>query len=243
MNVILLDIWMVRIVLIAIGVIGATAIFYAFWKRESGLKKAKGPVLVLDLEKEEPGSQAEPLPAAAQPGLPSAAPAPQIPAFKTLQKKPWALLDVFRAVLVILSLAVAAGFVLILLPQPTVDRMARGLEARYGTPLEERIAFLYLGDEVKDNEFRVRGAVRNITSAPIEKLDAAIRLYSHDRRILETVVVRMDKETIAPDEIAQFQLAIPNYKMEFGSYAVGFKLRQGEPISYKDMRTTRLQSN
>ena len=234
---------MVRIILIAIGVIGIAAIGFAYWKREAGLKKAKGPLLVLDLGKEESGSATQPSAASAPPGAPVADPATRTPAFKTLQNQPWALTDLWRALLAVLSIVVAAGFVLILLPQPTVDRMAQDLQAQYGAPRQDPIAFLYLGDEVKDNEFRVRGVVRNITSAPIEKLDAAIRFFSPDRKVLETVLVRMDKETVAPDEIAQFQLVVPNYKMEFGSYAVEFKLRQGALVPYKDMRETRPQSN
>jgi hypothetical protein len=55
-------------------------------------------------------------------------------------------------------------------------------------------------------------------------------------------VVRMNKETIAPDEVAQFELVYPNYKGDFASYSVEFKLRQGPLVRYKDMRGTRTQS-
>ena len=100
----------------------------------------------------------------------------------------------------------------------------------------EKIAFLYLGDEVKGTEFQIRGVVRNISPVPIEQLDAAVRFYAHDGTILETTVVRMSKETIAPDEIAQFELVYPNYRMEFAKYSVEFKLREGALVPYKDMR-------
>jgi hypothetical protein len=46
----------------------------------------------------------------------------------------------------------------------------------------------------------------------------------------------MNKEKIAPDEIARFDLSYPDYKMEFASYAVEFVLRRGDPVPYKDMR-------
>jgi hypothetical protein len=46
----------------------------------------------------------------------------------------------------------------------------------------------------------------------------------------------MDAEVIAPDAIASFHLAYPDYSGQFGSYTVDFKLRQGEILSYKDMR-------
>jgi hypothetical protein len=98
---------------------------------------------------------------------------------------------------------------------------------------------LYLGDEAKDNEFHIRGAVRNIATEPLEQLDAAVRLYAHDGTILQTTIVRMNKETIAPDEVAQFELVYPNYKNDFMKYSVEFKLRDGALIPYKDMRTTR----
>lgn len=160
------------------------------------------------------------------------------PEFATLQSRGSLLSDFFRALLVILSLVVAAGFILILLPQPTVDKMADRLEARRGVQ-PERVALLYLGDEITNNQFHVRGAVRNIATEPIERLDAAIRLYGHDGTILQTVVVRMNKESIAPDEIAHFELVYPDYKMEFAKYAVEFKLREGGEVRYKDMRAAR----
>ena len=105
------------------------------------------------------------------------------------------------------------------------------------------IAFLYLGHEIQNDEFHIRGVVRNITTEPIEKLDAVVRLYSHNRELLETDIVRMDKETIEPDEVAQFELVYPNYQSEFSSYSVEFKLRQGAFVPYKDMRGLQEQSD
>jgi hypothetical protein len=49
----------------------------------------------------------------------------------------------------------------------------------------------------------------------------------------------MNKKTIAPGGLGQFELIYPNYKMEFASYAIEFKLRQGDIVSYKDMREAR----
>jgi hypothetical protein len=194
---------------------------------------------MLNLEKEQSASPAEPTGALP----PSDDSAPRGPAFLTLQKRPWAAADLFRAFLIILSLLVAAGFVLVLLPQPTVDRFAKDLRSRYGPAQQDGIALLYLGDEVKDNEFHVRGVIRNITNAPIEHLDAAIRFFSLSGAVAETVLVRMDKEIIASDVVAQFHLVYPNYKMEFSRYAVEFKLRDGALIPYKDLRDTRVQSD
>lgn len=163
----------------------------------------------------------------------------QAPGFATVQKRPWIYNNLVQALLIILSLVVAVGLVLILLPQPTVDRIAGSIEERSGAARQEKIAFLYVGEQVTGNEFRLRGAVRNITSEPVEKLDAAIRFYSHDGTMLETAIVRMDKETIAPDEVAHFEVVYPDYKMQFASYSVEFKLRQGGIVHYKDMRTNR----
>ncbi len=167
-------------------------------------------------------------------------PVPSTPTFATIAQRTGFFSDIMRGALVVLALVVAAGFVLIILPQQSVDRIAQSLQSRSSAaPLQEEIAFLYLGDELKDNEFDIRGAVRNIMTEPIEKLDAVIRLYAAGGDLLETVVVRMDKETIGPDEVAQFHLAYPDYKGQFGSYAVEFKLRQGENVLYKDMRAPR----
>jgi hypothetical protein len=229
--------------LISIGVIGVAAIFYAYYKREKGFKKAKGPVIRLDLDKEIESPRDDSGPYETPEDVSAADSSRRAPSFVTFQRRPWALSDLLRALLVILSLVVAAGFILILLPQPSIDRMAQDLQSRHSGPQQYRIALLYLGDTIQNNEFKIRGVVRNITTDPIDQMDVAIRFYAHDGDILQTTIVRMNKETIAPDEVAQFELVYPDYKMEFGSYAVEFKLRDGALIPYKDMRANRLQSD
>ncbi len=232
-----------KIVLVVIGVICIAAIYFASRKKVIGVKKAKGPLLLLHLDKEGPPLTESLSSQPTEDANAAIPPAPPASAFAAPQRRPWVLADLFRALLIILSLVVAAGFALILLPQPTVDKMAQDLRARNKGSQQEKIAFLYLGDQIENDEFRVRGVVRNITTAPLEQLDAAVRFFSHDGNILETTVVRMNKDTIAPDETAQFELVYPNYKMQFASYAVEFKLRQGDLVPYKDMRTNRAQSN
>jgi hypothetical protein len=148
------------------------------------------------------------------------------------------IMDMVRILLLILALVVALGFTLILLPQATVENAAQRLQTHGGPARQEQIALLYLGDEIKDGNFNVRGLVRNITTQPIEKLDAVIRLYSADGSLAETDFVRMDKETVAPDATAEFHLVSPNYNSQFGSYAVDFKFRQGDLVLYRDMRTS-----
>jgi len=169
--------------------------------------------------------------------------APQAPAFVTLQRRPLMLTDLLRALLLILTVAVIAGFSLILLPQQTVDKMAQFLQSRYEAGQPEKFALLYLGDEIKDNKFQVRGVVRNISTSPIEQLDVSIRFIAQDGSILETTVVRMSKDVIGPGEIAQFELVYPNYAMEFSSYAVEFKQRHGKVLPYKDLRSTQTQAD
>jgi hypothetical protein len=216
----------------------AAAIYYLFRKEQKSLKKAKEA-----MSPPHPVQSALPSP---DERISSAKPAEgyissrasEAPAFVTLQRRPWLLTDLLRALLIVLSLAVAGGFILVLLPQPTVDRIVKNLQARHEIAQQEQIAFLYLGDETADNEFHVRGVVRNITALPIEQLDAIVRFYAHDRSLLETTIVRMNKETIDPDGVAQFELVHPNYRLEFGSYSVEFKLRQGSLVPYKDMRAT-----
>ncbi len=147
-----------------------------------------------------------------------------------------------RGALLILALVVAAGFVIVVIPQKTIDWAAGTLSARiHREPSPEKIAFLYLGDELKQGEFHIRGVVRNITVEPIEKLDVTIRLYAPGGQLVETRTVRMDSELIAPDQTAQFHLVYPDYGGQFGSYSVEFVMRQGEVVPYKDMRGTRGQ--
>jgi len=231
------------ILLISLGVIGIAVIFFAYYRREKGLKKAKGPVVRLDLDSEESAADSGADTPESPENLSAPQPASPTPAFVSLQGRPWVLADFFRALLILLSLVVALGFLMILLPQPAVDKMAMDLRSRYGVPLSDKIALLYLGDTVQNEDFRIRGVVRNITADPIEKLDAAIRFYAQDGTVLQTSIVRMNKETIAPDEIAQFNVVYPDYQKEIASYAVEFKLRQGDLVHYKDMRGNRSQSD
>jgi len=157
--------------------------------------------------------------------------------FRQIRREPPLIMDVLRLFLFFLSLVVAGGFLLILLPQSTVDRMAQSLQSRSVVgPQQEKIAFLYLGDEVKEGAFHIRGVVRNIAAEPLEQLDVSIRLYAHDGSLRETAVVRLDRESIAPDSAAEFHLTYPNYNSQFSSYAVEFRQRQGEVLSYKDLR-------
>jgi hypothetical protein len=146
-----------------------------------------------------------------------------------------------KVALVLLACVVAAGFVLILLPQETIDAWAQALRLR-ATPAmtrEEPIAFLYLGDEIRGKEFHIRGVVRNISARPIEQLDAVIRLYAAEGRLIETAIARMDAEVIAPDATSTFHLIYPDYAGQFASYSADFKLRNGDPVPFKDMRGAR----
>ncbi len=145
-----------------------------------------------------------------------------------------------RSGLAVLAIVVAVGFVLVLLPQGAVDWMAQMVQSREAVaPPQPQIAFLYLGDEIKDGEFHLRGVVRNITTLSIENLDTTIRFYSPTGQLLETRSVRMDSESIPPDATAQFHLVYPGYAGQFGSYSVEFVSRQGEVVPYKDMRGAR----
>lgn len=161
---------------------------------------------------------------------------------QTLERKPFALFPLLRVLLIPLSLVVAAALLLILLPQSTTDSIVRELQFRKWGGAREKVAFLYLGHRIQKNEFQIRGVLRNITTESIDQLDAAIRLYGKNRNLLETAIVRMDKETIDPNDIARFELVYPDYESEFSSYSVEFKLRRGEVISYRDMRETLTQS-
>ena len=113
--------------------------------------------------------------------------------------------------------------------------MAARLESRGGDEYE-KIALIYLADEFTDEAFRIRGVIRNIADDPAERIDAVVRLYNNGRALLETVVVRLDKEIIAPNDFARLELTVPEDNKEFAGYAVEFKLREGGIIPYKDMR-------
>jgi hypothetical protein len=236
-----------RITLLLIGVVSALLAYVLHRVRAHRSGQDSAPVILLNLDKptllpEEKHPAPQPSPVPLPTVVQSAAPTATY-TVQTLQSRPSAGMDLLRVALVILTFVVAAGFILILLPQRSVDTMSEGLQARSGAAQkQELIALLYLGDEVKDKEFHIRGVIRNITTQPIEKLDASIRLYGSDGNLLETAIVRMDKETFAPDETAQFDLVYLNYSMQFSRYAVDFKLRQGDLVPYKDMRGLRTQS-
>jgi hypothetical protein len=178
-----------------------------------------------------------------EPEAPPGAPVGQEYPFDLSMRRHSLIAAMMRGALVLLAVVVAGGFILILLPQNSLERLAHTLRLRNSAePVQEKIAFIYLGDEVQGKDFHIRGVVRNISTAPIEKLDAAVRLYSHDNRLLETRVVRMDSETISPDGIAQFNLTFPDYGGQFSSYSVEFMSREGKPVPYKDIRRARGQN-
>jgi hypothetical protein len=228
------------VLLILFGLLLVAGVYFRYRKRIREMTEVPESAVLRD-----PASQGEqpdsgkPAPTQSAFTATAALQAPLKPEFAILQRRPLALADLLRALLIVVSLAVAAALILTVLPQPSIDRLAQRFLARHGASQPEKIAFLYLGDDLKDGSFRIRGVIRNISTVPIEQLDAAIRLYAHDRSILETTVVRMSKETIDPGDIAQFELVYPDYRQEFGSYSVEFKLRQGDILPYKDMRANR----
>ena len=193
----------------------------------------KGPVLLkLDSSAPpaSPSAEGPPEPARVTP-----------PSFRTLDRPPSMTSDLLHAALVILAVGIAIGFTLVVIPQATFDNMARNLQERRAGVQKEQLAFLYLGDEIKDKEFQIRGVVRNITDEPLEKIDAAVRLYAVDGRLFQTTLVRMDKESFAPDETAEFRMVYPDYDQNIGSYSVDFVTRDGVLVNYKDMRAARLR--
>jgi hypothetical protein len=159
------------------------------------------------------------------------------PSLQLLEKPPRFFADIARALLIILALVVAAGFILLVLPKPAADKLTQDLRARAAkTAPPASIAFLFLKDRIENNNFHIAGVVRNISSAPVQNLEAAVRLYLHDETVYETTIVPMDKAIIQPDGTAQFDLIYPNYKMQFQRYSVEFKLKNGDLVNYKDMR-------
>jgi hypothetical protein len=141
--------------------------------------------------------------------------------------------------LIPLGMIATAGLFLVLLPQSAVDRMVQEVHSFLGGSKQAEVAFLYLGHQIKDGRFHIRGVIQNITPDPIEQLDATIRLYAPGRELLETAIVRMDKEIIDPNEIARFELVYPDSGARFSSYSVEFKLRRGKIIPYIDMRANK----
>ena len=227
--------------LIAAGIIVAVGIFILYRKKQERIENAAS---VLRIPRpnalERSRQEASPHPAMSAVGD-NPIQEPEAPKFTTFQKRSGLGEDLLRALVIALSLAVAAALVLSLLPQPTVDSFARYLESRHRTSQPEKIAFLYLGHDSIDNQFHIRGVVRNITASPIEQLDAIVRFYAQDRSLLETTIVRMNKESIGPNEIAQFELVYPSDRLGFGGYSTEFKLRQGEAVPYRDLRKLPVQ--
>jgi hypothetical protein len=234
LNTILLQIKTVPALLIFIGVIGLAVIYLMYRKKEGGKNQAKRHLLLLDLEKKASDSQDMHLQETPPPAPDQAL---QVPKFETLQKKSWTLSDFYRLFLVILSFAVAAGFVLIVLSQLTVDKMTTDLRSTLGIAQEKKLNLLSLKGEAKGGDYHIAGEVQNISKKPINNLYAAIRFFSPGGESVTTDLVRM-KNSIAPDEKAVFQFVYPNYQKEFSSYGVEFLLRQeGELVDFKDLRS------
>jgi hypothetical protein len=224
------------IAFVAAAVIMAVVAILAHFKKKKLEARPVRPPVDAEVRKPETSHPGPPVPPAAPPQEVVPAPAARAPAFVTLEKPPRLMTDLFRALLIALSVAALAALVLIALPQPTVNRIADSLNSRHGGSRLEKIAFLYLGDATLNNEWHIRGVVRNVSTAPLEQLDAIVRFYTHDRTLLETTIVRMNKEIINPGETAQFELIYPVPGREYAGYSAEFKLRQGTPVSYIDMR-------
>jgi hypothetical protein len=161
-------------------------------------------------------------------------------ATEVLEPRSFLLWGLMRAAALIAILVLAGCLVLILVPETTMQKLVTVIRAARADEIPApKIALLYLGDEMKGNEFHIRGFVRNISTAPIQRLDASIRLYRPDGTLLETHVSRMDVETIPPDATSEFHLVYPDYAGQFGSYSADFKLRDGDLLPYKDWRALR----
>lgn len=228
--------------LIAIGIVLAAGIYLLYRKRVKNMRIAAAHSRPADRGMAGHGDHvAPPYPENPNPEKDGNSQA-VAPKFTIFQKQSEPGIDLLRAILILLSLVVALALVLTLLPQSAVDSIEQYLQSRYSTAPPERIAFLYLGDQVLESQIRIRGAVRNITAMPLERLDAIVRFYARDRSLLETVIVRMDKETIAPNDIARFELLYPNNGPEFAGYSAEFKTRQGATVPFKDLRRLPVQS-
>jgi hypothetical protein len=213
------------LLLISIGIIGVFLIYYFSYRKKKKHIRNGGNITQEQRSMQSEGSNAE-----------YGSPAQQASIFSTPQKPSGIWLDLLRGVLLILSLLIIAAVTLVLLPQRALDTIVHQFESRHSSPIQERIALLYLGDEIENGSFRIRGVVKNIAAGPIEKMDAAVRLYDREGSATKTVLIRLDKEVIDPGAIARLDLVIPNYKMDISGYAVEFQLRDGEKISYKDLR-------
>ena len=152
------------------------------------------------------------------------------------QKLPSVWPDIGRALILIAGFVALSGIALVLLPQSAVDVMIVRIENHHNGGDHEKISLVYLVDEFTNGAFRIRGVIRNITDAPTERIDAVVRLYGMERALLETVIVRLDKEIIEPNDFARFDLTVPEQTAGFVGYAVEFKLREGDVIHHKDMR-------
>jgi hypothetical protein len=151
-------------------------------------------------------------------------------------------MDMGRALILAAGVIALSGVALVILPHSAVDKLVARLENRRGAAEQEKIALIYLTDELTGETFRIRGVIRNIAAAPAEKIDAVVRLYSRERALLETVIVRLDKDVIEPNDFARLELTVPGHTDGFAGYAVEFKLREGGIIPYKDMRRQILQN-
>lgn len=144
--------------------------------------------------------------------------------------------DLCRAFILIAGFIALSCLTLVILPQSAVNTIAALIENHGAGGEHEKIALLYLADEFTDGVFHIRGVVRNISDDPAERIDAVVRLYNNARTLLETVVVRLDKDVLAPNDFARLELTVPGHTEGFAGYAVEFKQREGGGIPYKDLR-------
>jgi len=151
-------------------------------------------------------------------------------------------MDARRALIIVVGIIALSGITLAFLPQSAVQEIAARIKSRRGAVEHEKIALFYLAGESSNGAFRIRGVIRNISAAPMERIDAVARLYDRDRTLLETVVARLDKDRIEPDDFARLELTVPERVDEFAGYMVEFKLREGGVLPYKDMREQLLKN-
>jgi len=80
--------------------------------------------------------------------------------------------------------------------------------------------------------FSLQGEVWNQTKAPIENVQAVVRIWGNDRQLLDTVTVAIEPKVLPPSQAASFNLTYNKNSPFLYGYDVAFQAGDGKVIPH-----------
>lgn len=80
--------------------------------------------------------------------------------------------------------------------------------------------------------FTLQGEVWNQTKAPVENIQAVVRVWGRDRQLLDTVWVPLEPNALAPSQAASFNLTYDKNSPFLYGYEVSFQGADGKVIPH-----------